>query len=324
MKICSQKYNLILQYGSFCLPLIVTMVLMGMDQPPSLSLHLPKKSSISINFEDDETAFKQLTENNACILRTLVAREQRGKYCPDLYKAEKSLTLSLSSEYMHWTYKLDSKTYNFIYDIADKYKRYNKLISILSYKVPHDNYLEELPNKCHKLLEKNRYAANTYGSCEPYQDRIITPLHYVLTTYADRLLSDFHFLPFCNILLYSGANPNARDDVGNTPMHHASTPEQVQLLCEYGAKLNIKGEMGRTPLVNNIRLCNWPVVKCLLQHNADPNKKDDKGSTPLYLCIKKVNHVEWLARLAINEIIELLLNNGAILDEKALYSLHDL
>jgi ankyrin repeat protein len=291
-----------------------------MDDQPFLSKYLPKKASVTINFDNQETAFKQLTENNASALRILVAREQRGKYCPDLYKAQETLQSSLGSEYMHWTFCLDRDTAFFVREIADKYNRYNKLMSILSYKTS-CKYIEDFSVKCYNLLKKNRYTANTYGSYEPYQDRVITPLHYVLATYADRLLSDFNTFPFCNILLCFGANPNARDDAGNTPMHHASTPEQVRLLCQYGAKLNIKGEMGRTPLVNSIRLCNWPVVKCLLQHNANPNKQDDKGNTPLYLCIKKVNHAEWLVKLAINEIIELLLNGGAIMDTKELHSL---
>jgi hypothetical protein len=84
-------------------------------------------------------------------------------------------------------------------------------------------------------------------------------------------------------------------------MHHASTPEQVRLLCEYGAKINIKGEMGRAPLLNSIRLCNWPVVTCLLEYEANPNKKDSKGNTPLHMAIKRKSL----------ETVKLLLNSGA-------------
>ena len=266
--------------------IVISTALMGMDQPPFSTLHSSKKPSISINWDDNEAAFRQLTENNSCVLRTLICQEQKGTYCPDLYKAQKPLTLSLSSGYTHWSFNLDSDIILFVRQVEDKYTRYNKLISILSYEYP-AKYIEDLPIKLHSLLEKNRYIANTYGSCEPYQDRIITPLHFVLATYADKLVSDFCTLSFCNLLLRAGANPNARDDVGNTPMHHASTPEQVGLLCEYGAKINKQGYEGRTPLINGIRLCNWPVVHCLLQHNANPNKKDVKGKSPLRMAIKK-------------------------------------
>ena len=120
---------------------------------------------------------------------------------------------------------------------------------------------------------------------------MITPLHYALNNAP-------HFV---DLLLKYGANPNARDDFGNTPMHHASTPELIALLFLNGAKINTKGYGGWTPLFNNIRLSNWPAVKCLLRHGANPNRRDDNDITPLTKALAKKNP----------KIVRLLLECGA-------------
>jgi ankyrin repeat protein len=49
-------------------------------------------------------------------------------------------------------------------------------------------------------------------------------------------------------LLTDGANPNETDDLGNTPLHSADTPEMVDLLCENGANINQQNKYGDTPL----------------------------------------------------------------------------
>jgi len=106
---------------------------------------------------------------------------------------------------------------------------------------------------------------------------------------------------YVDLLLKNGANPNAQDDFCNTPMHHASTPELVELLYLYGAKINKEGYCGRTPLFHHIKLSNCQVILHLLQYSADPNKKDDKGITPLTKAIAKKDP----------EIVRLLLEYGA-------------
>lgn len=291
------------------LSLGITTMLISMDQPQS-------QSAASTTSEEIEC--RRLTENKAHELHILFAKEQRGKYCPDLYKAQQLLESGL--ETMPWLVTMNpdnADTNSFISRIINKKDGYNELISIFNYEGPHKFYKnpERFPmngakllhRRCAKLIEENRYIVKSYGSCKPYQDRIITPLHYLLAKYAHQSLSpespDQNIIIFCDAILSLGALPNARDDVGNTCLHHASTPEQVKLLCDYGAKLNKKGENGRTPLLNSIRLCNWPVAKCLLEYGANPHKKDVNNNSPFYKAVKKK---------ADPTFIQLLLDKGAI------------
>jgi ankyrin repeat protein len=57
------------------------------------------------------------------------------------------------------------------------------------------------------------------------------------------------------VMLEHGANPNWRDEAGNTPIHRAITSRLVldpakfiQLLLEFGANVNVRNHEGRTPL----------------------------------------------------------------------------
>jgi ankyrin repeat protein len=57
------------------------------------------------------------------------------------------------------------------------------------------------------------------------------------------------------VLLEHGANPNWRDEAGNTPIHRVITSRMVldpakfiQLLLEFGADVNLRNHEGRTPL----------------------------------------------------------------------------
>lgn len=55
----------------------------------------------------------------------------------------------------------------------------------------------------------------------------------------------------------------------------------AQLLLDRGANVNARNHAGVTPLHLAIRARNLPVAQVLLQHGADPNAVDQRGSTPL-------------------------------------------
>ena len=87
-------------------------------------------------------------------------------------------------------------------------------------------------------------------------------------------------------LLDAGADPDARDEDGDTPLHMAatSTPEAVQALLDAGANPNARDEDGRTPLHSaGLFSRNPEVVQALLDAGADPKARSEAGLTPFEL-----------------------------------------
>ena len=72
-----------------------------------------------------------------------------------------------------------------------------------------------------------------------------------------------------------------------TPLHYAScneinAPETIVVLLHYGADINAKDENGLTPLHYAVRRNDQEVVKVLLNEGANVNVKDNDGLTPLH------------------------------------------
>lgn len=84
-------------------------------------------------------------------------------------------------------------------------------------------------------------------------------------------------------LLKEGANPNARDSQGNTPLHLANNLSTIKLLVENGAEVNAQNNAGLTRLHLATVLGHFRIVSYLLSKNANPNISDKNGTTPLHL-----------------------------------------
>lgn len=56
----------------------------------------------------------------------------------------------------------------------------------------------------------------------------------------------------------------------------------AQVLLEHGANINAKQNIGVTPLMQAVRSRNLALVKFLLDKNADINVADDNGDTALH------------------------------------------
>ena len=106
------------------------------------------------------------------------------------------------------------------------------------------------------------------------------------------------------VLLERGANPNAKDEYGDTPLHNAAQKghvEIVKLLLERGANPNAKNNYGWTPLHRAAQEGYFNIVELLLERGANPNAKNNDGRTPLHIAAQK-GHVE---------IVKLLLKRDA-------------
>jgi ankyrin repeat protein len=91
-------------------------------------------------------------------------------------------------------------------------------------------------------------------------------------------------LEIVTLLIEAGADVKAKNDYDWTPLMSAASkseyPEMVRVLIEAGADVLAKTHGGETPL--------WwaktpEIVTLLIEAGADVNAKDDKGRTPLSL-----------------------------------------
>lgn len=97
-----------------------------------------------------------------------------------------------------------------------------------------------------------------------------TPLH---------LASD---LKIMKMLIKAGADPNARNNEGETPIFNltsrwnidAHIPEKVKLFKKAGAKLNVANAQGLTPLANAILHDGYLLSTALLENGASATKRD--------------------------------------------------
>ena len=83
-------------------------------------------------------------------------------------------------------------------------------------------------------------------------------------------------------LLQHGAAPNQQCADGETALHKAVRKDgnltNVELLFKFNAEPNItEWDYNRTPIFMACKCNNWEIVKCLLNHGANPKIKDESG-----------------------------------------------
>lgn len=91
---------------------------------------------------------------------------------------------------------------------------------------------------------------------------------------------------FLGNLIAAGADVNAADTRGNTPlMRMVRLPDLVQTLIEKGAVVNAQNNAGESALHQAIVGMQSDTVKILLKGGADPNLRNGVGQTPLILAV---------------------------------------
>ncbi|KAM0514508.1 hypothetical protein ACHAPE_006803 [Trichoderma viride] len=129
----------------------------------------------------------------------------------------------------------------------------------------------------------------------------LTPLHYA---------AYYHRLEHTQLLVQRGANREARDRNGYTPLRLALMQsygglrlELVQLLIGLGADVNTVDNGGSAPLHSVIQLAESvemvEIVEELLRAGARVNQADSHGYSPLHMAAKEMHLeiIEWLIEL---------------------------
>ncbi|ORX78126.1 ankyrin [Anaeromyces robustus] len=83
-----------------------------------------------------------------------------------------------------------------------------------------------------------------------------------------------------------------RDYEGETPLHKAYIQYRyckkyiIDKLLKRGANINAKDNEGETPLIIACKYGNEKVVKVLVDYGADINKQDNEGYTPIFIACR--------------------------------------
>ena len=138
-------------------------------------------------------------------------------------------------------------------------------------------------------FEAVRAALETDPSLATARDRFeFTALH-MLDVEFSRAIFD--------LLRARGADVNAANDEGITPLHIVRDPAAVPALVEAGANVEARDDGDRTPLHTAVmEPDSEQVIAALLAVGADPNALDGHGASPILLATE-VGDIEYVRLL---------------------------
>lgn len=137
----------------------------------------------------------------------------------------------------------------------------------------------------------------------------------------------FDNLDLVKCFVENGANVNIKWLDGWTLLHCSQNEQVIDYLISHGADVNAKDDAGQTPLnwVCNCR-CDDAYIewaKCLLEHGANPNIGDNYGNVPLRYLVKNATRYtpkvgDDVVKDAI-KMMDLLIENKANVNAKDIY-----
>lgn len=136
-----------------------------------------------------------------------------------------------------------------------------------------------------ELIDKRGVSPNATLSIAYYKNG--NNAYRLDTDVAKRTALHFaHGPSIVKVLLELGANPDARDAAGQTPLHmeRGMAMSKTKALLAAGANPNARDADGRTPMFYHVG--HPECIKALLAAGADPYAKDTKGSTALNSILK--------------------------------------
>lgn len=182
------------------------------------------------------------------------------------------------------------------------------------------------PNK----PDHNRWVALHWVSSMDYEE-CVQLMAYNNSEENSIVYSDISSLDGVQLLLQNGANPNIRNNKGDTPLHQSSinrTTDKCRLLLDYGANPNIQNNDGSTILhlvVHNpllyaemnkaLKASRLDFVRLLIGSGSNLDIQDNDGQTVLHLAVCK-SEIE-IIRLLLSSKINCNIQNNR--GESALY-----
>ncbi len=120
---------------------------------------------------------------------------------------------------------------------------------------------------------------------------------------------DQKLLDIAKLLLEAGADPNKKDNEGNTPILYLRANDQVpvlELLISYQAKLNEQNNAGWTALMNAAQRGHIDLFKRLLVAGADKTLRNKIGKTALEIAKESAIKAPYFEKDTYQNIINLL------------------
>jgi cytohesin len=100
------------------------------------------------------------------------------------------------------------------------------------------------------------------------------------------------------LLAQAGANVNARDKEGNTPLHETFLTDVEEELLKLGADVNARNEDGETPIFTTV---DAQAIPLFAEHGANLNLRNKKGETALEAAGHRGPAIEEALRLALQK-----------------------